>query len=58
MTYRNHETYSGHTQDIERLVRTAAELNASEVEIRHSSGTNVVVRWEQGTETYRYVGDK
>lgn len=44
--YMRDATFSGHIQDIERLVVQASELGASSIEINHKD-TRVVVKWDR-----------
>ena len=41
--YRSNLTYSGHTQDIWTLIFRAIEEGARRVEVRHATGTTVIV---------------
>ncbi len=41
--YRQNLTYDGHTQDIWTLVFRAIEEGAERVEVRHRSGTTIIV---------------
>jgi hypothetical protein len=41
--YRQNLTYDGHTQDIWTLVFRAIEEGAERIEVRHRSGTTMIV---------------
>jgi hypothetical protein len=41
--YRQNLTYDGHTQDIWTLVFRAIEEGAEHIEVRHRSGTTMIV---------------
>ena len=49
--YERNNTYSGHTQDIERLIDTADELGATSISIDHADGTHVTVIWDRSEVT-------